>query len=93
MVIFRNSIRYLGLGVAMVVNLLAPDRVVLGGGLVEEMPELYLNAMREEVARFALPGLAKGVKYAVAKLGGNAVSIGAVAYHRKFGGKAHTGGV
>jgi len=85
---FRNSIRYLGMGVAMVVNLLAPDRVVLGGGLVEEMPELYLAAIREEVARFALPGLSKDIRYAVAKLGGNAVSVGAVAYHQKFGEKA-----
>jgi len=70
------------------VNLLAPDRVVLGGGLVEEMPELYLAAIREEVARFALPGLSKDIRYTVAKLGGNAVSVGAVAYHQKFGEKA-----
>ncbi|HEY2572935.1 MAG TPA: ROK family protein, partial [Verrucomicrobiaceae bacterium] len=33
--IFQNSLRYLGMGVAMVVNLLAPDHITLGGGLVE----------------------------------------------------------
>jgi glucokinase len=85
MVLFRNSVRYLGLGVAMVVNLLAPDRIVLGGGLVEELPSLYVNLLKEEVARYALPSLAKPVRYAVAKLGGNAVSIGAVAWLRHQG--------
>jgi glucokinase len=82
---FNNSLRYLALGVGMVVNLMAPDRIVLGGGLVEEMPKLYLDQLKLEVQRFVLPGLAKGLKYAVAKLGGNAVAIGASAYQRKFG--------
>jgi glucokinase len=82
MVMFNNSVRYLGLGVAMVVNLMAPDRIVLGGGLVEELPSLYVNMLREEVARYALPSLAKPIKYVVAKLGGNAVAVGSVAWLR-----------
>ena len=85
MIMLRNSIRYLGMGAAMVVNLFAPDHITLGGGLVEELPGLYLNLMREEVARYALPALSKGIKYSLAKLGGNAVAIGSVAYVRKFG--------
>lgn len=82
MILFRNSVRYLGMGVAMVVNLLAPDRIVLGGGLVEELPSLYVNLLKEEVTRFALPSLSKPIRYVVAKLGGNAVSIGATAWLR-----------
>ena len=82
MIMFRNSIRYLGMGVAMVVNLFAPDRVVLGGGLVEEMPGLYLNLLREEVARYALPELAREVKYVIAKMEGTAVAAGSVAWLR-----------
>ena len=84
MILFRNSIRYLGMGVAMVVNLFAPDCVVLGGGLVMEMPKLYLNLLREEVDRYALPELAQGVKYSLAKLGDHAVAIGAVAWLRQM---------
>jgi glucokinase len=83
LVMFRNSVRYLGMGVAAVVNLLAPDHITLGGGLVEELPTLYINMLKEEVARFALPGLTKGVKYSIAKLGGNAVAIGSVAWLRE----------
>lgn len=82
MVMFRNSIRYLGMGVAFVVNLLAPDRITLGGGLVEELPALYLNMLKEEVNRYAIPELAKGVRYTLAKLGGQAVAVGAVAWMR-----------
>jgi len=82
MILFRSSVRYLGMGVAMVVNLLGPDRIVLGGGLVEELPSLYVNLLKEEVTRFALPSLAKPIRYVVAKLGGNAVAIGAAAWLR-----------
>lgn len=80
---FRNSVTYLGMGIAAVVNLLAPDHITLGGGLVEEIPQLYLTTLKEEVARYALPSLAKGIKYSLAKLGGNAVAIGSVAWLRE----------
>lgn len=83
MIMFRSSIRYLGMGVAAVVNLLAPDHITLGGGLVEELPGLYVNLLREEVNRFAVPGLAKGIRYSIAKLGGTAVAIGSVAWLRQ----------
>ena len=83
MIMFRNSIRFLAMGIANVVNLLAPDRIALGGGLIEEMPKLYLQLLREEVARFALPELTKGLKYAVASLGSHAVAIGSVAWLRQ----------
>lgn len=82
LVMFRNAIRYLGIGVATVVNLLAPDRITLGGGLVEELPDLYLNLLKEEVERHAIPELAKGIKYSLAKLGGQAVAVGSVAWLR-----------
>jgi glucokinase len=82
MIMFRNSIRYLGMGVATVVNLLAPDRITLGGGLVEELPGLYLNLLKEEVEHYAIPELARGIKYSLAKLGGQAVAAGAVAWMR-----------
>lgn len=86
MVLFRNSVRYLGMGVAAVVNLLAPDQIMLGGGLVEELPNLYLELLREEVQRYAVPGLTPGIKYTLAKLGGTAVAVGAVAWLRETEG-------
>jgi glucokinase len=84
-VTLRNSIRYLGMGVAMVVNLMAPDHVTLGGGMSEELRGLYLQLLEEEVKRYAMPELAHGVKYSLAKLGSNAVAIGAAAHLRDTG--------
>jgi glucokinase len=83
MVMFRSSIRYLGMGVAAVVNLLAPDHITIGGGLVEELPQLYLNLLQEEVNRYTVPGLTNGIKYSLAKLGNTAVAAGAVAWLRQ----------
>jgi glucokinase len=81
--VFGNALQYLGMGVAMVVNLMGPDHIVLGGGLVEELPKYYLQVLREEVRRFALPEITRGIKFSIAKLGGQAVAVGAVAYLKK----------
>jgi glucokinase len=80
--LFRNGVRYLGMGVAAVVNLFAPDHITLGGGLVEELPDLYLKTLKVEVDRYALPGLTRGIRYSLAKLGGSAVAVGSVAWLR-----------
>ncbi|TLD68289.1 ROK family protein [Phragmitibacter flavus] len=81
--VLENSLNYLGMGVAMVINLFAPDQITLGGGLVEEMPKTYLDGLKQYTERYAVPELFKGIKFSVAQLGGNAVAIGAVAWLRK----------
>ena len=80
--IFDNSMHYLGMGIAIVVNLMAPDHITLGGGLVEELPAFYLKTLREQVARYAIPEIYKGMKFSLAKLGGNAVAMGSTAWLR-----------
>ena len=81
--LINNSIQFLGMGIAMVINLMAPDHITLGGGLVEEMPRAYLHALREQVGIYAIPELLTGVKFTIAKLGGDAVAIGSVAWLRQ----------
>lgn len=81
--IFNNSVRYLGLGIALVVNLMAPDHITLGGGLVEELPQFYLKKLREEIERYAIAEIFKNTKLSIAKLGSNAVAVGAVSWLRK----------
>lgn len=78
--ILERSISYLGLGAAAVVDLLAPDTIVLGGGLVEKMPELYVKGIEKSIASNASKALAQGVKVKVAELGDDAVALGAAAY-------------
>jgi len=81
--IVRHAARALGQGIAIAVNLLGPDVVVLGGGLVEAMPDLY----REEVAAGITPGTFSiyhgSYRIAIAQLGDDAVALGAAAHCRQ----------
>lgn len=78
--IVRNAAHYLGIAIASAVDLLGPDVIVLGGGLVEKMPSIFVKGVRRQVNRFASRALAEEVEIRVAKLGDDAVVIGAGAF-------------
>lgn len=78
--IIKKSIHYLGLGVASAVDLLGPDVIVLGGGLVERFSDWYLAGVRKLVERYSSPELLEDLKILPAKLGDDAVALGAAAY-------------
>jgi glucokinase len=73
----------LGSGVATVVQLIAPEVIVLGGGLVEAMPELFLQTLAESVHDKVLPAFRGRYRFAVAELGDDAVVQGAAAWAAK----------
>ena len=74
--IVDRAARLIGQVVGDTVNLLAPDVIVLGGGLVEAMPDLFVKGVEESARNRAAPPYAKGFKVAVAKLGDDAVVRG-----------------
>jgi glucokinase len=78
--IVRDAARHIGLALAGVVNLLAPDVVVLGGGMVEAMPELFVSEVGEAARRRAMPSLAASLRVLAARLGDDATAIGAAAW-------------
>jgi glucokinase len=57
--------------------------VVLGGGLVEAMPKLYLESAAEGIRRNVLPSLADCGKLKVSELGDLAGATGAAALVRQ----------
>ncbi len=68
--------RYLGYGLASVINLLNPERIVLGGGVIESVPLLFDVA--EEYARYeSLKAPGQAVEFSRAKLGDHAGVVGA----------------
>jgi glucokinase len=77
--IVRNAARRIGSAVADAVNLLAPDVVVLGGGLVEAMPELILGEARKVICGRAMKAFTKDIRIVPAELGDNATAMGAAA--------------
>ena len=77
--IVRQAARQLGLAVAMAVNLLAPDIVVLGGGLVEALEDIFTEEVRKTVQKRAMTSLGRNVRIAAARLGDDAGVMGAAA--------------
>jgi glucokinase len=78
--IVERAARKIGRAVGDVVNLLLPDVVVLGGGLVEALPELLVKGVEEAARLRAAPPFSKTFKVAAAKLGDDAVVRGAAAW-------------
>jgi len=78
--IVTDAARWLGVGVAAVVNLVAPDVVVLGGGLVEAMPALFRNEVRDVARGRVMPAFQAAFEVVVSKLGDNATATGAAAW-------------
>lgn len=77
--IVRNAAKQIGAAVATVVNLLAPDIVVMGGGLVEAMEDIFLEEIRKAVAKKAMASLAKATSVVAAELADEAAVMGAAA--------------
>lgn len=78
--IVRSAARWLGVGVAAIVNLLAPDVIVLGGGLVEAMPDIYKDEVTCVVKQAAMPVFAEAYEIKISQLGDDAVAKGAAGW-------------
>jgi glucokinase len=78
--IVERAARLIGWTIGDVVNLLAPDVVVLGGGLVEAMPEIVVEEVEQAARQRAAPPFAKTFKVLAAKLGDDAVVRGAASW-------------
>ena len=77
--ILRHAARILGKGIANVVNLIAPDIILLGGGLVEAMPSLYLEEVSAAIDPAVFSAYRGTYRIVVASLGDDAVTLGAAA--------------
>jgi glucokinase len=78
-----EAMEIVGLAVVNVVHLLAPDKIVLGGGLVEALEELIVGTVRKSAKKNCLPAYRDRFDVVAAKLGDDAAAIGAAAWVRK----------
>lgn len=76
--ILRQTGRYLGIGLANLINTLNPERVIVGGG-VAKAARFIMGPLKETVAARALDTPARSTTIVTAKLGDQATVIGAVA--------------
>ncbi|MBA3355126.1 MAG: ROK family protein [Pyrinomonadaceae bacterium] len=76
MMMIERTGKYIGTGVASVLNLLNIERVVLGGGVMDA-GELILNPIIQEARRRAFQPCFEATQILAATLGADAASIGA----------------
>ncbi len=74
--IVRRSAYLIGVAIANAINLLSPNLVILGGGLVEALGKIYLEEIQKAVKDHAMPFLRKKVDIIIGKLGDDAVAMG-----------------
>jgi len=81
--VMERAQHYLGILVANVVNLLDPERVVIGGGIAERMGEDFVAPIRTTACEYFLRQAdARRVKILPGTLGDNAGALGAVVLAR-----------
>jgi glucokinase len=73
----------IGLAVVNIVHLLAPDKIVLGGGLVEAMEELIVGTVRKTAKESVMSVYKDRFEVVAAKLGDDASVLGAAAWARQ----------
>ncbi|MDQ1485943.1 MAG: hypothetical protein QOJ62_1636 [Actinomycetota bacterium] len=75
--VLEETATYLGAGIADLINLFNPERIVLGGWVGQLLGEQFLPAVREVAARHALRMPYGDVSIVPAELGRDAVALGA----------------
>lgn len=86
--IIVEAARYIGIAVATAVNLIAPEVVILGGGLVEAMPNLFVPNVLRSANKRVMPAYRDSFKVVEAALEDDAGVLGAALWAEyRLGGK------
>lgn len=75
----KKSAKYIGVAVGSLLNTLSPEIVVIGGGMVEALPDLYLPIIEKFAKQNSFPIMWQDVKIVPAALGDDAGILGAAA--------------
>jgi glucokinase len=81
--VIEQTAEYIGIGVANLVNILSPEVVVLGGGVIEALADEMMGIITKTAKEHAMPGTLKGVEIIASKLGDNAGITGAAVLARR----------
>jgi glucokinase len=81
--VVEEAAEYIGIGVANLVNILGPEVVVLGGGVIEALADEMMSAIIKTAKEHAMPGTLKGVDIIASKLGDSAGITGAAVLARQ----------
>jgi len=76
MEIFEEECRYLGRGIAGLVNIFSPQRVIIGGG-ISEAGDFFIEKIAKYSKQYAIPDCFLNTEICVAQLGNKAGAAGA----------------
>jgi glucokinase len=80
--IVREAARQIGIALAGVIHVLGPEVVVLGGGLVEAMPELFVEQVSKSARKRVMSAFREAFTVVPSTLKDDAVALGAAAWAR-----------
>lgn len=81
--VVEGAAEYIGIATANFINILNPEVVVLGGGVMEALQDEMMSIIVETAKDYAMPGTMKGVDIVASKLGDNAGITGGAVLVRK----------
>jgi glucokinase len=73
---WEEVIEYMGVGLASLVNILNPEMVIFGGGVVYGSKSL-IDAARRTMEKWVMPASLTGLQFEKARLGEDAAIVGA----------------
>lgn len=81
--VIEEAAEYTGIAVANLINLLNPDVVVLGGGLISALGDEMMAIIIETAQDYAMEGTHKGIEIVASSLGDDAGIVGAAVLARR----------
>ncbi len=81
--IVEEAAEYTGIAVGNIINLLSPEVVVVGGGVIDALEDEMMSIIVETALDYAMTGTAKGVEIIASRLGDHAGITGAAALARE----------
>lgn len=81
--IVEDAAEYIGIAVANFINILNPEVVVLGGGVIDALEDEMMAVIIETAKENAMSGTAKGIEIIASKAGDDAGILGGAVLARK----------
>ena len=74
-----RACHYLAIGCGNLINTFSPEMIVLGGGVMESMGNVFLEKVLKDVDRYCMPSIRDTVSIKVAALGDDSILYGSLA--------------
>jgi len=82
--VVEEAAEYIGIAVGNLINVINPEVIVLGGGVLDALEDEMMAIIVETAKDYAMPGTAKGIEIIASKLGDEAGITGGAVLARRM---------